>query len=302
MTSRTADAVTGGTGDGMAAQGELGDFLRTRRARLQPEAVGLRRLVGHGARRRVPGLRREELAQLAGVSIGYYTRLEQGQSHQASDSVLNSLARALRLDEEEAAQLFRLARPKPASRRRSRREALRPAVQHLIGQLGVPAVVVGKTRDVLGWNQLGHLLVAGHLPAESPKSPQLRPNFVRLVFLDSHSRSMYEDWQAKARDTVADLRCTAAQRPEDRDLAELIGELTMKSPEFADLWAAHPVKVCASQVRRLRHPEVGVMTLTIEVLELPDDDGQKIITYTAEPGSPSHDSLTLLDQTAGGTP
>lgn len=287
---------------------ELGEFLRSRRSRLKPADVGLDDRFGGGGpirrssgeRRRVPGLRREELAQLAGVSIGYYTRLEQGQSHQASDAVLISVARAMLLDEEETAHLFRLARPQPVRSRRHRAEVLRPAMQVLLDQLGVPALVVGRSRDVLGWNRLGHLLFAGHLQAHTPLSRATRPNVVRLVFLDPHTRGPYVDWLTKARDTVADLRDAATQRPDDRDLAELIGELTMKSPEFARLWAAHPVRVCASQVRRLQHPEVGLLTLAIESLALPDDDGQKLVTFSAEPATPSADCLRLLDPAVAG--
>ncbi|WP_437105118.1 helix-turn-helix transcriptional regulator [Streptomyces sp. enrichment culture] len=286
----------------MERRTELGEFLRTRRARLRPEDVGL---PDYGGRRRVPGLRREELAQLAGVSAGYYTRLEQGQSPNASDAVLDAVARVLQLDDAERAHLHSLARPRPKARRRPRPEKLRPSAQILIDSLGdVPALVIGRHGDVLTWNRTAHALIAGHLPFDAPSHPQDRPNVARLVFLDPHTRELYADWRAKAKDTVADLRLSAGRFPEDPELTGLIGELTLRSVEFASLWAAHPVHSCVPQhnTREVRHPMVGSMTLYNELLELSHADGQRLAVFTAEPGSASAAALQLLSDLSAGEP
>ncbi|WP_433176252.1 helix-turn-helix transcriptional regulator [Actinoallomurus sp. CA-150999] len=271
---------------------ELGEFLRSRRARLRPEDAGL---ADYGGRRRVPGLRREELARLAGVSVGYYTRLEQGQSPGASDAVLDAIARVLRLDGDERTHLYTLARPAPGPRRRPAPERLRPAIRVMVESLGdVPALVLGRRVDVLAWNRMGHALLAGHLDFHAPERPADRPNWARLFFLDPHIRALFTDWDKKARDTVADLRVIAGRYPDDRLLAELIGELTMKSTEFSAMWSAHPVRRCAHHTREYRHPVVGPLTLTDELLQLPDDEGQRLAIFTAEPDSPSRSALRLL--------
>ncbi|MFI6728637.1 helix-turn-helix transcriptional regulator [Streptomyces sp. R-74717] len=277
----------------MERRSELGEFLRTRRARLKPEDVGL---PDYGSRRRVPGLRREELAHLAGVSGGYYTRLEQGQSPNASDAVLDAICRVLQLNSAERSHLFRLARNKLQARRCPRPEQLRPSVRLMIDAFGdVPALVIGRCSDVLAWNHAAHALLAGHLPYEAPAQPGQRPNIARLVFLDPHSRELYTDWRSKARDTVADLRMTAARSPDDPELTELIGELTLNSPDFATLWAAHPVHTCVQHyTRNFQHPLVGSMTLNNELMDLSNDKGQRMAVFTAEPGSPSAAALQLL--------
>ncbi|WP_062206331.1 helix-turn-helix transcriptional regulator [Streptomyces sp. NBRC 109706] len=270
----------------------LGDFLRSRRARLTPADIGLR---DYGGRRRVPGLRREELAQLAGVSVAYYTRLEQGLSHNASDAVLDALARVLRLDDDESAHLHRLARHPPRRRRRPRPERVRPGVRSMVESVGdLPVLVFGRGTDVLAWNRVAHALLASHLDFDAPEHPERRPNLNRLLFLDPHTRDLYADWQAKARDAVADLRLTAGRHPEDPRVMELIGELTVKSREFTALWNAHTVRVCSHHTRTYRHPVVGSLTLETEVTVLPDDDGQRLAIFHAEPGSPSHEALRLL--------
>ncbi|MER7789073.1 helix-turn-helix transcriptional regulator [Streptomyces sp. NPDC097640] len=271
----------------------LGDFLRTRRARLRPEDVGL---VSYGTRRRVPGLRREELAQLAGVSVAYYTRLEQGQSTGASDGVLDAIARALRLSPDEHAHLRNLARPARAGRRPApRAEAARPSTRRLIEAMdGVPALVLTARFDVLAWNPLGHALVAGHLAADGPERPADRPNTQRLLFLDPHTRELYPDWEGEARRAVSTLRIAAGEYPDDRRLAELIGELTMKSGEFAALWSRHPVRKCAFGGKSFHHPLVGPLELTFEMTPLRDSAGQCLLMYGAEPGSPSEAALRLL--------
>lgn len=243
----------------------------------------------------MPGLRREELAQLAGVSVGYYTRLEQGQSQGASDAVLDAVARVLRLDDDERAHLYALARPVSTPPRRPVPERLRPTVRYMIESLGdAPALVLGRRVDVLAWNRMAHALLAGHLDFSAPERPIDRPNWARLFFLDPHIRALFTDWDTKARDTVADLRLITGRYPDDRRLAELIGELTIKSAEFSALWSAHSVRRCAHHTREYRHPAVGPLVLTDELLQLPDDEGQRLVIFTAEPGSPSHAALRLL--------
>jgi transcriptional regulator with XRE-family HTH domain len=276
----------------MPANTELGDFLRTRRAAVTPEDVGLRT---YGSRR-VPGLRREELAQLAGISINYYTRLEQGQSGNASDSIIESLARALRLDDDERAHLYALSRPAPAKRHHPvRPENPSPGAVRLVESMpDVPAVLLGRRNDVLAWNPLAHALLAGHLDPTAPRRPESRPNQLRLLFLDPHSRELYRNWGDEAALAVASLRYTAARYPADRLLAELIGDLSIHSPDFARLWARHDVRLCSSGTKLLHHPEVGDLDLHYEVLHLPDTDGQRLLTHTADPGSASADALRML--------
>ncbi|MER7466182.1 helix-turn-helix transcriptional regulator [Streptomyces sp. NPDC097981] len=272
----------------------LGDFLRNRRARLQPQDVGL---PAHGStRRRVPGLRREELALLAGVSITYYTHLEQGHSANASDAVLDSLARALRLTPDEHAHLRDLARPPRARRAPAPRpEHARAATRQLLAAMpGVPAVVLDRRGDVLAWNPLGHALLAGHLDATSPGRPADRPNLTRMLFLDPHTRELYADWQQDARIALAALRLVAGRHPDDQALAELIGSLMLQSTEFAALWSKHPVRDCTVGVKNLRHPVVGELALDFESMPISDGSGHRVLFYSAAPDSPSAAGLALL--------
>jgi transcriptional regulator with XRE-family HTH domain len=272
---------------------ELGDFLRSRRSRLSPSEAGART---YGERRRVPGLRREELAQLAGVSVAYYTRLEQGQSRNASDGVLDALARALRLDADETNHLRALARPDQAAAvPRPRVEKLRPAVRTMLAGLGdAPALVIGYRTDVLAWNRMAHALIFSHLPFDGPEHPGSRPNVIKHIFCDPHLRDFYVDWKTKALDAVAYLRLASGQYPNDPRLAALVGELSVNSPEFAKLWTSHAVRRCASTVREFQHPLVGRMALNEEVMELLADPGQRVVLYSAEAGSPSESALRLL--------
>lgn len=271
---------------------ELGEFLRSRRDRLTPEDAGVR---SYG-RRRVPGLRREELAQLAGVSATYLTRLEQGQSQNASDAVIEALARALQLDADERAHLFVLAHPTPLERpRTSAPEIAKPGAEQLLHAMGdVPAVLLGRFNDILAWNRAGHLLLAGHLDVTAPSWPAERPNHIRMLFCDPHTRDLYADWEAEAEVAVASMRYAAATFADDRHLAELVGQLSMNSPEFASLWAGHSVRLCTSGTKRFRHPAVGDIELDYEVLHLPEGNGQRILTHTARPGSASQAALRLL--------
>ncbi|GAA1958638.1 helix-turn-helix transcriptional regulator [Catenulispora subtropica] len=271
---------------------ELGDFLRSRRDALTPEQAG----IDSYGMRRVPGLRREELAQLAGVSVAYYTRLEQGQSTGASDSIIDALARALQLHDDERTHLFALARPRPAPRRRQPRpEHPTPGGLRLVEAMtGVSAILLGRRNDVLAWNPLAHALFAGHLPLDAPQDTERRPNLVRMLFLDAHTRELYRDWDDEAALLVASLRFVAGRDPDDRALAELIGELSVRSSTFASLWAKHSVRLCSSGTKHLHHPEVGDLDLDYEAVHFPDADGQRLVLHTAAPGSHTADALTLL--------
>ncbi|MEU6903127.1 helix-turn-helix domain-containing protein [Streptomyces virginiae] len=277
----------------------LGEFLQTRRSQLQPEDLGI---PGYGERRRVPGLRREELASLAGVSVSYYTRLEQGQSLNASPQVLDAIARALRLEEAERLHLHDLARSSATGTGRGRRaapERVTEATGQLLEALAhVPAIVTGRRSDVLAWNRLGHALFAGHLDPGAPDRPADRPNMARLVFLDAHTRDLYADWPAKARAVVGNLRLVAGRHPDDTALHALVGELSSKSTDFASMWADHRVTACAVATYEMRHPLVGPLTVTQQTLSqgLGPDQGQNIVVATTEADSTARTALALLDQ------
>lgn len=278
----------------MNEHGHLADFLQARRSQLRPEDIGL---ATYGERRRVPGLRREELAMLAGISAPYYARLEQGQSRNASREVLDAIANALRLDDSERAHLHALARtPRRGSRAaRPRAERVTPAIAALLAAIeGAPAIVVGRRTDVLAWNRPGHGLFAGHLDPESPETPARRPNMARLVFLDEHTRELYADWPAKARAVVGNLRLAAGLHPDDPLLAALIGELTMRSAQFAAMWADHRILACDVADYEMRHPLVGTLTVTQQTLQNPQGNGPALVVATAAPGSPSAEALALL--------
>lgn len=278
----------------MNGQAQLGDFLRTRRSQLRPADVGV---PTYGERRRVPGLRREELAQLAGVSVSYYTRLEQGQSQSASPEVLDAIARALRLDESERLHLHDLAqadRHRPRNRRPAPERVTEAARQLLDVLEDVPVVVLGRRSDVLAWNRLGHALFAGHLDPDAPESVGERPNMARLVFLDHHTRELYADWPTKARAVVGSLRLVAGQHPQDSALHSLVGELGSKGTEFASMWADHRIKTCTVAAYEMRHPLVG--TLTVNQQTLSHGPGPVVVVATTEADSPSRAALTLLAQ------
>ncbi|GAA0537759.1 helix-turn-helix transcriptional regulator [Paractinoplanes ferrugineus] len=276
----------------MDSRRQLGEFLQTRRSQLRPADVGL---AGYGDRRRVPGLRREELARLAGVSASYYARLEQGYSLNASPEVLDAIARALQLDEAERRHLHDLAagsRIRPAARR-SAPERLTAELAQLVEAMGqTPVLVLGRHSDVLAWNRTGHALFAGHLDPAGPEIPRGRPNMARLVFLDQHTRELYVDWAAKARAVVGTLRLAAGQHPGDPALAALVGELTVGSPEFAEMWAAHRVKTGGDATYEMRHPLVGLLTVTQQALRT--EQGRTVVIATTGAGSPSREAMSLL--------
>lgn len=274
---------------------EVGDFLRSRRDRLSPQEAG----VSSYGRRRVPGLRREEVAQLAGVSMTYLTRLEQGQSQHASEAVISALAAALRLDTDERAHLFTLTRASSVTMPRTSllERATEGSAQLLGAMTKVPALLLGEFNDVLAWNSLGHRLLASHLDEDAPDRLDSRPNQLRMLFLDPRTRQLHIDWNMEAALAVASLRYAAARFADNRRLAELVGELSMNSPEFARLWAGHDVRLCASGTRRIRHPVVGALELHYEVLHLPETNGQRLLTHTAAPNTASHAALRVLAST-----
>jgi transcriptional regulator with XRE-family HTH domain len=273
----------------MDSRSEIREFLTSRRARLKATDVGL---PDYGARR-VPGLRREEVAVLAGVSVPYYTRLERGDATGVSDSVLEALARALRLDDAERAHLFDLARAiqplAPPPRRRRGRQVVRPPVQQILDAItGVPAVLTNSRQDFLAANGLARALFADLFDGHE------RPNSARFIFLDPRARDLYPDWSSVARDVVGALRSAAGRTPDDRALTDLVGELSTRSEDFRHYWARHDVRWHVSGVKRLHHPRVGDMELRYEGLDVVSDADLTIYAYTAEPGSRSADALALL--------
>lgn len=279
---------------------ELSEFLRTRRARLKPEDMGLR---GFGRYRRVPGLRREELAQLAGVSVAYYTRLEQGNGRNVSAEVLDAIARALRLSDAEHAHLTHLAKPKQQKKKPAvRAQQVRGHLQTLLDTMdGVPAIIVGRRSDILAWNRMAAAVFGDW--AELPTQEQ---NWARLVFLRPEYRDLFVDWEHKANDVVSQLRMDAGSHPDDPRLSALVGELSVKSEEFRRLWATHDVKEKCHGIQRLHHPLVGELDLRLESFHQADDHEQMLVTYHADPNSPSAEALRLLaswgtDATRAGT-
>src|SRR5215218_5582907 len=273
----------------MDTRREIQEFLTSRRARISPQAAGL---GGYGARR-VPGLRREEVATLAGLSVDYYNRLERGNLGGASDGVLDALADALRLDEAERAHLLDLARasqPTSRSRRRSAAHTVRPSVQWMLDSMtAAPAFAENGRLDALGANRLGRALYPtlfgrGRQPA----------NWARFVFFAPEARSFFADWDRAAKDSVAILRSEAGPNPHDRELTDLVGELATKSEEFRGLWAAHNVRLHTKGVKRFNHPIVGELELSFNRLEISAEPGLMIVAYTAEPGTRSAEAFDLL--------
>ncbi|MFD9829393.1 helix-turn-helix domain-containing protein [Tsukamurella tyrosinosolvens] len=267
----------------------LGSFLRSRRAAVDAGDLGL---PSYG-RRRVPGLRREELAELAGVSVNYLTRLEQGAAGNPSDEVLSALARALRLSEVERLHLLELAHPSgEGAAPIDRHGAGFTGVRQLVDAMDTPAVVLSRNQDILAWNRLGNAVLAPHVPYEDLHADP-PPNKVRQTFLDPEVRSLFVDWELEAELAVASLRWVAAQFPDDTALRRLLGELVLDR-DFARLWALQAVELCTSGVKRFHHPWVGRIDLCYQMLHLPESDGARMIAFSAAPGSPDGDALTLL--------
>ena len=279
-------------------RGQIREFLSTRRARITPKQAGLP--VYGGDRRRVSGLRREEVALLAGISSEYYTRLERGNATGVSESVIDGIAHALQLDEAERTHLLDLLRTAGTTRpprRRPARQRVRSTVQRVLDSMsGTPAFVLNGRLDILTANHLGHALFS---PVYA--DPVRPPNNARFLFLDPHGTEFFRDWDKVANDTVALLRAEAGRDPYDRQLSDLIGELSTRSSEFRRRWGAHHVRIHATGVKRLHHPVVGDLDLSFESFPLAADPGQSLLTYTAEPGSPTQDALNLLASWAATT-
>jgi low temperature requirement protein LtrA/transcriptional regulator with XRE-family HTH domain len=276
----------------MDPKSDVREFLASRRARITPAQAGL---PAYGGNRRVKGLRREEVAMLAGISAEYYVRLERGNLRGVSEEVLDGIARALQLDEGDRMHLFDLARslqatPGGRSGGRPGQEHVRPAVQRILDSLvGVPAFVQNARLDVLAANQLGEAFYGPQYA-----DPARPVNGARFVFLNPKAKDYFLDWPTVANDAVGILRSEAGRDPYDKRLTDLIGELSTRSEDFRTLWAAHPVKLHRTGVKRLHHPIVGDLTLDFEMLDLPADSGQKMLLYCAEPASPSRERLDLL--------
>lgn len=272
----------------MDTRGEVQQFLTAARGRVSPQRAGI---VTYGVRR-VPGLRREEVAQLADVSIAYYTRIERGDLRGVSENVLEALARALHLDEAEHAHLHHLARAAGGGRRRAVQadDSVPERVQQLIETMqDVPVIASNHLRDPLASNALGRALFPHLFP------PDTAPvNTALYTFLDPRARTFYPDWESVARGAVSTLRLTAGQHPEDAELKELIGRLTAESPEFRTWWIGQTVRAHTHGTKRIVHPVVGELTLTYEVLRVPSAPGIQLASYLAEPGTPDGDALDLL--------
>ncbi|MEV6827305.1 helix-turn-helix transcriptional regulator [Amycolatopsis sp. NPDC051102] len=266
----------------MSDAAELGAFLKARRAALDPAELGLPRGITH---RRVEGLRREELAQLAGISVDYYTRLEQGRAKNVSDAVLGSLARALRLDDGQESYLHNLAAPK--RRERTAPQRIRPELQQLLDAIQAPAFVFGRYLEVLAWNPLGGAVSFDFGRLEERSMP-------KLLFTDERAKQLHPEWDVVCRELVANLRAESGRHPGDPQLARLVDELSLASEQFRELWAEHAVQEKAQGWKLFVHPVVGELRLRYQTLRLPDDPDQGVVIYHAEPGSESERALGLL--------
>ena len=281
----------------MDNRAEIRDFLASRRAKLEPGQVGL----PSSGRRRVPGLRREEVAVLAGVSTDWYIRLERGHIAEVSDDVLDAVARALRLDEAERAHLLDLARAARPSRIAPRRKAartVRPSVQWMLDSMtGAPAIVRNGRMDIVAANDLGRALYSPvYESAAAGPAPGRHANIARFQFLDPAARAFHLEWASAADTTVAIMRTEAGRDPHNRALTDLVGELVTRSEEFGRRWAGHDVRLHHTGVKTFTHPVIGSMDLTFEAMDLPSSDtwGLNLTVYTAEPRSTAADQLALL--------
>ncbi|MEV7331941.1 helix-turn-helix transcriptional regulator [Micromonospora sp. NPDC093244] len=270
----------------MVRRTELAGFLRKCRADTAPEAAGILPLPG----RRVSGLRREEVAQLAGVSVDYYTRLEQGRHSSPSEAVIDALGRVFHLDAAARAHLVDLARPARHRAGQVPGQRVRPAMHQMIASMvDHPAFIVGRRTDILASNLLARALLT-----DWTQLPPRERNYTRWVLLDPGAREVYPEWATVAADVVGTLRLYAGRNPDDPQLNELVGELTIKSPQFRTWWHNHRVHERTHGTKHMVHPAVGPMTIRYEALALPGDDDQTLFIYTTDPGSSSHDNLRLL--------
>ncbi|MEV7561380.1 helix-turn-helix transcriptional regulator [Streptomyces sp. NPDC089795] len=277
---------------------DLGKFLQVRRSLLTPDDIGL---PGDGKRRRVRGLRREEVAHIAQVSVNYYTRLEQGQNRSASPEVLDAIANALRLNPGERAHLHNLSRAAELARPAKAAEEVRPAVARMISAyLQGPAVVLGRQMDILAWNALARTMFSGHIDIEELLARDAPPNLAELVFLHPGARALYPRWNDEAVEMAGYLRMMAGRFPGDAELVELIERLCLASPEFTEIWSGHVVWDKTFGTRHLHHPAVGELTLAFESLRLPDSPDQCIVLYHAEPASLAEEALRVLLEGRGG--
>ncbi|NQX12328.1 helix-turn-helix domain-containing protein [Microbacteriaceae bacterium VKM Ac-2855] len=276
----------------MDHRAEVREFLSSRRGRITPEQAGLE---PGGGRRRVPGLRRDEVARLAGMSVDYYNRLERGNLAGASDTVLDAIARALELDRAEHDHLYDLARTANASSIRTKPKqpvatCVRPELQYLLDAItAAPAFIANNRMDIVAANPLGFALYSAMYT-----SPTRPANHSRFIFLDPRAHEFYPDWERAANVNVAILRRDAGRNPHDKQLAELIGELSMQSDDFRIRWAAHNVRRHYAGTKQFNHPVVGLLELTFQAIELEDDPGHSITIYPAVPGSSSDEKLRLL--------
>ncbi len=274
----------------MDNRAQVREFLRSRRERITPEQAGL---PAYGGQRRVKGLRREEVALLAGVSIDYYVRMERGNLAGASDAVLDGISRALALDEAERAHLIDLARaaqPVPPRQRRPKITGLPPSIQPILDAIGTaPAWVRNARHDMLAANDMARALYAPVLA--DPRRPA---NNARFIYLDPAAHDFYPDWERAADDIAAMLRSEAGRNPHDKQLIELIGELSTRSEDFRCRWAAHNVRFHRTGRKTLHHPVVGRLELNFEAMEFPSYPGLTLLVYTAPIGTPTADALELL--------
>lgn len=274
---------------------EIGRFLASRRAGITPDQVGLP--VYDAAKRRVPGLRRQEVATLAGLSVDYYTQIERGKVTGVSESVLDAVARALQLDEAERSHLFDLHRSiltGPQRARRRRAKAIRPMVQRMLDTSTVPVFVRNRRQDLVAANLLGYALHSPLYPDPLHPDPRRPVNIVRFCFLDPHAREFFPDWDQVADGIVDLLRSDAGRDPFDRGISDLVGELSTRSDEFRVRWAKHNVRLHHNGVKRFHHPAVGDLALDWESMPLPADPGLSVTFYCPQPGSPSADAIALL--------
>ncbi|WP_129789949.1 helix-turn-helix transcriptional regulator [Promicromonospora panici] len=272
----------------MSTKDEVREFLVSRRANVTPQQAGI---PDFGGERRVPGLRREEVAMLAGVSPDYYTRLERGNIRGASESVLEAIARALQLNDAEREYLFDLARTAPAAAARIRKppaQSVRTSVQRVLDNMTVPAVVHNAHQDLVAANLMGRALYAPHFDTDST------PNIARFIFLDRRAQDFYVDWPQARRTVAAIVRLEAGRDPLNKELTALIGELSTRSPQFRQDWAGHNVHEHRTGVKSFRHPEVGPVTVAFDVFAMPGEAGLQIVTYSPPPNTDSADKFALL--------